>query len=182
MLGSQIYRMYYPSATKIFHIYTLGTAKNDTKPKNVSGEFKCYVHDDLIKWKHYWPVNSPHKGQWRGALMFSLICNRPNDWVNSREAGDLGRHRAHYDVIEMDYQDNCSTRAKMFTCLSVFTSIYGINFVEICRIRWCFEMTMTIVYLIVYSGVHQRKHQSSASLAFVWGPPRGPVNSRTKGQ
>ena len=42
-------------------------------------------HDDVIKWKHfprYWPfvrgiprspVNSPHKGQWRGALMFSLI-------------------------------------------------------------------------------------------------------------
>ena len=28
-------------------------------------------HDDVIKWK---PVNSPHKGQWRGALMFSMIC------------------------------------------------------------------------------------------------------------
>ena len=45
-----------------------------------------YHHDDVIKWKYfprYWPfvrgihrspVNSPHKGQWRGALMFSLIC------------------------------------------------------------------------------------------------------------
>ena len=44
------------------------------------------THDDVIKWKHfphYWPfvrgihrspVNSQHKGQWRGALMFSLIC------------------------------------------------------------------------------------------------------------
>ena len=43
-------------------------------------------HDDIIKWKHfrrYWPfvrgihrspVNSPRKGQWRGALVFSLIC------------------------------------------------------------------------------------------------------------
>ena len=43
-------------------------------------------HYDVIKWNyfpHYWPfvwgihrsaVNSPHKGQWRGALMFSLIC------------------------------------------------------------------------------------------------------------
>ena len=30
------------------------------------------------------PVNSPHKGQWRGALMFSLICPRLNDWVNNR--------------------------------------------------------------------------------------------------
>ena len=47
------------------------------------------------------PVNSPHKSQWRGALMFSLICARINDWVNKREAGDLRRHRGHYDVSVM---------------------------------------------------------------------------------
>ena len=29
------------------------------------------------------PVNSPHKGQWRGALMFSLICVWINGWVNN---------------------------------------------------------------------------------------------------
>ena len=45
--------------------------------------------------------NSPHKGQWRWALMFSLICAWINDWINNREAGDLKRHRAHYDVIVM---------------------------------------------------------------------------------
>ena len=45
-----------------------------------------FSHDDLIIWKHfprYWPfvrgihlspVNSTHKGQWRGALKVSLIC------------------------------------------------------------------------------------------------------------
>ena len=70
-------------------------------------------HDDVIKWKHflrYWPivrgihrspVNSQHKGQWRGALMFSLICDWINGWVNNREAGDLRRYRAHYDVTVM---------------------------------------------------------------------------------
>ena len=70
-------------------------------------------HDDVIKWKHfprYWPfvrgihrspVNSPHKGQWRGALMFTLICARINGWVNNCKAGDLKRNRAHYDVIVM---------------------------------------------------------------------------------
>ena len=63
-------------------------------------------HDDVIKWKlfpRYWlfvlgihrsPVNSPHKSQWRGALMFSLICVWINGWVNNREAGDLRRYRA----------------------------------------------------------------------------------------
>ena len=70
-------------------------------------------HDDVIKWKlftRYWPfvrgirrwlMNSPHKGQWHGALMFSLICAWINAWVNNREAGDLRRHRNHYDVIVM---------------------------------------------------------------------------------
>ena len=47
------------------------------------------------------PVNSPHKGQWRGALKFSLICTRMSGWVNNGEAGDLRRHRAHYDVTVM---------------------------------------------------------------------------------
>ena len=69
-------------------------------------------HDDVIKWKHfprYWPfvrgihrspVNSPHKGQWRGALMFSLICTRINGWVNQwwgwrfeTQSFPLWRHR-----------------------------------------------------------------------------------------
>ena len=71
------------------------------------------IHDDVIKWKHFprnWPsvrgihrspVIPPHKGQWRGTLMLSLTCAWINGWVNNREAGDLRRHRAHYDVIVM---------------------------------------------------------------------------------
>ena len=43
----------------------------------------------------------PHKGQWRGALMFSLICVWINGWVNNGGAGDLRRNRTHYDVSEM---------------------------------------------------------------------------------
>ena len=72
-------------------------------------------HDGVIKWKHfprYWPfmrgihrssVNSPHKGKWRGALMFPLICVWINGWVNNREAGDLRRHRPLYHFIVMLY-------------------------------------------------------------------------------
>ena len=47
------------------------------------------------------PVNSPHKGQWRGACMFSLICAWINGWVNNSEAGEFRRHRAHYYVTVM---------------------------------------------------------------------------------
>ena len=75
------------------------------------------THDYVIKWKHfprYWPfvrgihwspVNSPHIGQWRGALVFSLICALVKGCVNNREAGDLIRYRAHYDVTVMLWND-----------------------------------------------------------------------------
>ena len=47
---------------------------------------------------HQSPVNFPHKGQWRRALVFSLFCVWINGWVNNREASYLRRYRAHYDV------------------------------------------------------------------------------------
>ena len=40
--------------------------------------------------------------------------------------------------------------------------------------------SLTIVYSTIYSGADQSKHQSSTSLAFVWGIHRGPVNSPHK--
>ena len=49
-------------------------------------------------------MNSLHKGQWSGALMFSLICVWINGSVCNRESGDLRRHRGHYDVIVMRRQ------------------------------------------------------------------------------
>ena len=59
----------------------------------------CYW--PFVQGIHRSPVNSPHKGQWRGALMFSLICARINGWVNSGEAGGLRHQRAHYDLVVM---------------------------------------------------------------------------------
>ena len=70
-------------------------------------------HGDIIKCKHfprYWPfvrgigrspVNVPHKGQWRRALMFSLICAWINAWVNNREAGETPSRSLwrHYNVL-----------------------------------------------------------------------------------
>ena len=93
-------------------------------PLKPSRELKC--HDDVIKWKHFprnWPfvreihrspVNFPHKGQWRGALMFSLIYARINDWVNNREAGDLRRQHGHYDVIVMYYWRSADRRCSNY--------------------------------------------------------------------
>ena len=55
----------------------------------------------IVRGIHWSPMNSPHKGEWCRALMFSLICVWINGWVNNREAGDLRRHCAHCDVIVM---------------------------------------------------------------------------------
>ena len=91
------------------------------------------IHYDVNKWKHfsrYWPfvreiycspVNSPHKGQWRGALMFSLICAWINAWVNKREAGDSRRHRTHYDVIVMLICSYYAHHVCMQWCITAWT-------------------------------------------------------------
>ena len=81
------------------------------------GIFIFYLHNDVIKWKHFprylpfvrgihrSPVNSPHKSQWRRSLMFTVICAWINDWVIHLEAGDWRRIRAHYDVTVMFWKE-----------------------------------------------------------------------------
>ena len=66
---------------------------------------------------HRSPVNSPHRGQWRGAFMFSLICTR-NGWVNNHEAGDLRSHRVHYDVTVI-YEIQYSLSTHSFDIISI---------------------------------------------------------------
>ena len=61
--------------------------------------FQCYW--PFVRGIHRSPVNFPHKGQWRGDLMFSLICSCTKGWVNSSDAVDLRRNCAHYDVTVM---------------------------------------------------------------------------------
>ena len=163
-------------------------------------------HGDVIKWKHfprYWtfvrgihrsPVNSLHKGQWCGALVFSLICVWINGWVNNDEAGDLRRYRAHYDVTVMYH-----ALLHMICCKCQFMSRWLYTEIVCNQQTWCKSMhidsiykdvimgaiapqitSLTIVYSTVYSDADQTKHQSSASLSFVRGIHRGPVNSPHK--
>ena len=110
--------------------------------------------DDVIKWQHfprYWPfvqgihrspVNSPHKGQWRGALMFSLICAWINGCVNNREAGDLRRYRAHYDVIVMR---PCSH--------SIVRHWFQVHWVDIVVQRKMYSPTSHILIRYTYSSM-----------------------------
>ena len=111
-------------------------------------------HDDVIKWNHfprYWPfvrgihrspVNSPHKGQWRGALMFSLICPIQwiNGWLNNREAGDLRSYRAHFDVTVMP-------QIPILFCHLLIWSIYSTRIANV--ITHCLSWS-TWQYLLIF--------------------------------
>ena len=113
-------------------------------------------HDDVIKWKHfprYWPfvrgihrspMNSPHKGQWRAALMFCFfICAWMNGWVNNREAGDLRRHRAHYDVTVMYQASWCAGISRKLSA-AIMNDIV-----------WCWKTYLEILQLKEYlSEIH----------------------------
>ena len=103
------------TCTQIIHRYSFWPVASVYKEiACVSPGCTGWNHDDVIKWNHflrYWPfvrgshpssVKSPHKGQWRGALMFSLICAGTNCSANYREANGLGRHRVDLDVTVME--------------------------------------------------------------------------------
>ena len=97
-------------ATNLDSQWPLFTDRTDVLPSNL--HFPRYW--PFVRGIHRSPVNSPHKGQWRGAFMFSLICAWINRWVNNREAGDLRRYPAHYEVIVMCFGSTptVSTSAK----------------------------------------------------------------------
>ena len=120
-----------------------------------------HKHDDVIKWKHFpccWPsvrgihrspMNSIHKAQWRGALMFSLICAWTNDWVNNRYARDLQRHRARYDVTVI----NMAT-------VWIYFILYWI----------CFMMFSVSIVVCLYSARLIHRHWSNHTGTIVWLP------------
>ena len=130
--------------------------------------------------------------------MFSLICAWLNGWINKREAGDLRRHRAHYDVIVMGiclsipvwisddfvYLRICASQSvnNFISKHSAINAMRYMHYSDVIMGAIASQIAShTIVYSTVYSDADQRKHQSSASLAFVRGIHRSPVNSPHKG-
>ena len=118
-----------------------------------TGSLILIPHDDVIKWNHFprhWPfargihrspVNSPQKGHWHGALMFSWIRAWINGWVNNGEAGDLSPNRAHYDVTVMQHLSTCHGVYFQVTTrdsLAIQRAIeFILGFSKTCRYMWC---------------------------------------------
>ena len=76
--------------TRILHHVFLEViwARSPSMMTSSDGTIFCVTGPLCVRGIHLSPVNPPYKGQWRGALMFSLICAWINGWVNTREAGD----------------------------------------------------------------------------------------------
>ena len=112
---------------------------------HVQAQSVCAIrmnHDDVINWKyfpdyfpsvrgiHRSPVDSPHKVQWRGCLMFSLVCVWTNNWANSPDAGELIRNDAHLDVtvkcVGSALEEWCSTNQTQHDRVSLLCRILEI--------------------------------------------------------
>ena len=156
------------------------------------------THDDVIKWKHFprhwsfvrgihWsPVNFPLTRNFDVFLDLRLT----NSWANRRDAGDLRRHRAQYDVTVIenaeaypqqlapeaawhsDPRTNLMGRfyAKLIIIVSVTTSIH--SKILIIPLLSCHMSVITseiagelILCSTAFSGLYLQKHPSFISLA-----------------
>ena len=110
--------------------------------------------------------NTPFSRKWVGALI--------NAWIERRRF--INPYTTH--MLKCHFQFfACFVCSFFMSSLSSNRRHYG----NVIMDTMASQLTsLTIVYSTVYSGADQRKHQSSASLAFVWGIHRGPVNSPYK--
>ena len=153
-----------------------------------------------MKWKHvpnYWsfvkeiylsPVDSSHTGQTvelRGFGTLMCCCHGYENRMDSR----------HNAVQSTVHTIKCTQfRCAWCYCVCIVSSkwihlidlpisfmVVLLHYDDVTMGAIASQITsLTIVYSTVYSGADQSKHQSSASLAFVWGIHRGPVNSPHK--
>ena len=94
------------------------------------------------------PVNFPDRGQWRGVLVFCLICAWINGWVNNRAVGDSRHYRAHYDVTVMFRDVLLDFRPLCALCVSSHTRL--LNSSIACKqfyLQVVFYMLISLIFL-----------------------------------
>ena len=123
---------------------------------------------------HRWPMNSPHKGPvTRKMLPFDDITM---EIITICFKGNGGSVKSLDDENEKTNIKMRHERCKPLRCHQIILHYTDVTM----GAMGCQITSLTIVYSTVYSGADQRKHQSSASLAFVRGIHRRPVNSPHK--
>ena len=131
--------------------------------------FLISIHDDVIKWKHF--------------LLFSLIYAFINGWVNTREAGDVRRRRAHYDVTVMIWRNTNETSwCMILSNTALFTLALDAPTVENHTINWKAKMHFAYfantklwlcTYFPILTCIARRKienvlHILNEYISFIW--------------
>ena len=103
-------------------------------------------------------------------------------WFQSKDKGLAQQYKIQTPILQASYRDAIllSIYSLADSVIYQYLSIGSFQETHYCDVMMgavASQITsLTIVYSTVYSNVDQSKHQSSASLAFVWGLHRGPVN------
>ena len=100
-------------------------------------------------------VGNPHKGKWRGPLMFSLMCAWINISINNREDGDLRGDRAHHDVIVMkNLRNEIIWKQYWFILIDI-----NVSYISMVRINWIIAMVGLLLFdnifneYVIYAAV-----------------------------
>ena len=184
------------------HLFPFGAEKTTKDPvisNLASTQGAAAWHDDVIKWKkfpRYWPFAREFTGhRWFPLTKASdgeLWCFlwSTNGWVNNRDAGDLRRHRAHYDVTVMGSQSTSSCFHIIFMCLGMFCSggvqdiviiivlefrIYGLYHNQIGKLSWFLSVSRFVYFDRTAFGKIQNKW--SILYAYIMGLFKNTSNS-----
>ena len=110
----------------------------------------------------------------------SIHVNNGNCVQNSRDM--LHLCQKNYDQVSKQRYHLASIGIPIINIRRSPSKILPLHYGDVIMGAIASQITsLTIIYSTVYSGADQRKHQRSASLAFVWGIHRRPVNSPHKG-
>ena len=136
----------------------------------------------FVRINHPSPVDSSHKNQWHGVLMFSLICAWTNGWANNRDASDFRRHGAHYDVTVMKLYYVMISHAQRLLAIHVPPFIRDQGCGIITYPCWNFRLKMLYAGLKHYSDVKCTSWclQSPVTLLFVQQLIRLPTRNKSK--
>ena len=97
---------------------------------------------------HRWPVNSTHKGQWRGALVvLFFICGWINGWANNRETSDLWRR--FNDTSRNWSAVSSNNDLSPFRCQTIISSKIGLLLNRPLATKcWSFSLGLNLSFLV----------------------------------
>ena len=130
-------------------------------------------YDKTMKYK------IPTLSMWQWLIYHQYFIKRKNKSYDISRLQDF-QHMRHVSITKWLKMGTYCYIAKNNSVRKVITGLAHHS--DVIMGAMASQMTsLSIVYSTVYTGADQRKHQGSASLAFVWGIHRWPVNSLHKG-